>query len=213
MNIARVQQITESHCGPATLQMLLANMGVLTTQEEISRLAEAESTIEEDGTRPDQLAFATFQLAPHLTFWYKDQATVENIKYILGQGYPIGVEWQGLFHDSEEEEALAEPHDRGHYSIISSLSDDEQGLIIVNPHQDFAYHNRPFPLQTFLRRWWDTNTIINPYSGKKIIVEDLRLLFFLAPQTEVFPPFLNLEWYSPYEENRWNLVKVAIEKV
>jgi len=51
-----IQQITENHCGPAVLQMLLENIGVNASQQEITEAAGATHTIETLGTRVDQLA-------------------------------------------------------------------------------------------------------------------------------------------------------------
>ena len=105
MQIHQVIQISESHCGPAVIEMLLDAIGVKWTQAEITRAAGVEDTIEEDGTRIDQLARAVGQLAPQAQFWYKYYSSLSDIQYLLSRGYGVGVEWQGLFYDSEEEEA------------------------------------------------------------------------------------------------------------
>src|SRR5574339_311327 len=98
--LRRIQQSTENHCGPAVIQMLLENIGVNATQEEITEAAGATHTIETHGTRVDQLAKAVDQLAPDARLWYKEKATLEDLEYVLDVcKFPVGVEWQGLFGD------------------------------------------------------------------------------------------------------------------
>lgn len=182
-------QITDSHCGPAVLQMMLAALGVSVSQEEITRAAEVQDTIEEDGTRIDQLALACSRLAPHTTFWYKYESSLKDIRYLLRTGYIVGVEWQGLFYDSEEEEDDDDDDDdHGHYSIISHVDDTSQQLIMVDPYKDFAYQDRIMPIDTFLRRWWDTNEIPHPSGVGTQSVTDIRMLFFVTPMSVDFPP-------------------------
>lgn len=194
--IRRIQQITDSHCGPAVLAMLLDAIGVHIDQETITKAAGAEETILKEGLVLDQLALAVSRIAPEVKFWYKHQSTLDDIRYILSRGYGVGIEWQGLFYDTEEEEeANDEVLDVGHYSIISDIDENKQGVMIVNPHQDFAYHDKPFSIPTFLRRWWDTNEVVNPFTGKKVLVEDLRLLFFVTPSDQIFPIEMGFKHY------------------
>src|SRR5512143_2707996 len=112
--LRRIEQITENHCGPAVIQMLLENIGVNATQEEITDAAGATQTIATHGTRVDQLAKAVQQLAPIAKLWYKEKASAEDLEYVLReQKFPVAVEWQGLFADMDEED-----DDYGHYSIL-----------------------------------------------------------------------------------------------
>jgi hypothetical protein len=190
MQFHKIQQISEAHCGPAVLVMLLEAVGVQTTQEDIARAAGVEYSIDEHGMRLDQLAIACHKIAPDAQFWYKYDSSLDDIRYILQRGYGIGVEWQGLFYDTEEEEE--EDGDYGHYSIISHIDEDRQVLILVDPYKDFVNQDRIFPIKSFLRRWWDTNEVKDPLSHRKRIAEDRRLLFFVTPKTEEFPPELRL---------------------
>lgn len=187
MQLHKFPQISDSHCGPAVIQMLLDGVGLQMSQEDITRAAGAEFTIQEQGTRVDQLALATARLAPTMKFWYKYHATIEDIRTILRMGYGVGVEWQGLFYATEEEEAEdydPDDDDRGHYSVISYLDEEEQQLIIVDPYKEFVQQDRIIPVETFLRRWWDTNEVINPYTGQRNIVKDEQLLFFIKPSED-----------------------------
>lgn len=187
MHLHKFPQISDVHCGPAVIQMLLDGVGLQVSQELITQAAGAEYTIHEHGTRVDQLALATARLAPQMKFWYKYHSTLEDIRAILRMGYGVGVEWQGLFYNSEEEEAQdydEDDADRGHYSVISYLDEQEEQLIIVDPYREFVQQDRIIPVDTFLRRWWDTNEITNPYTGQKQVIKDEQLLFFIKPSEE-----------------------------
>ena len=188
MQLHKFTQITDSHCGPAVIQMLLDGVGMQVSQEEITRAAGAEYSIHEHGTRVDQLALATARLAPQMKFWYKYNSTIDDIRTILRLGYGVGVEWQGLFYNSEEEEAEDydddEELDSGHYSVISYLDEQQQQLIIVDPYKAFVHQDRIIPISTFLKRWWDINEVTNPYTGEKQEVRDEQLLFFIKPSEE-----------------------------
>lgn len=198
MHIHQILQISESHCGPAVIQMLLDAVGIRWTQDEITRAAGAVETIEEDGTRVDQLARAVVRLAPHAQFWYKYYSSLDDIQYLLSRGYGVGVEWQGLFYESEEEEAAEadEDSDSGHYSIVSHVDEELEAMVIVDPYRAFANQSRIFSISTFLKRWWDKNEIVDPFTGKTQVVEDVRLLFFVTLMTEEFPPERNFKRFS-----------------
>lgn len=192
VEVRRIQQITSSHCGPAVLAMLLDAIGVHIDQITITKATGAEKTIEENGITLEQMGVAIQRIAPEATFWYKFESTIDDISYVLKRGYAVGVEWQGLFYDTEEEEEEEEDvYDVGHYSIIRDIDETKQGVVIVNPHQDFAFHDKPFSIPTFLRRWWDTNEVEDPVTHRKRLVEDFRLLFFIAPKDQIFPPEKN----------------------
>src|SRR5512146_764680 len=81
--LRRIEQISENHCGPAVLQMLLENIGVEASQEAITEAAGAARHIARYGTRVDQLAKAVHLLAPGARLWYKEHATVEDLVHVL----------------------------------------------------------------------------------------------------------------------------------
>src|SRR5512141_157991 len=86
-----IEQISEHHCGPAVIQMLLENIGVSATQEQITEAAGAARTIEVQGTRVDQLARAVRELAPDARLWYKENASLRDLKYVLEEArFPAG---------------------------------------------------------------------------------------------------------------------------
>jgi hypothetical protein len=184
-----IEQITENHCGPAVIQMLLENIGVNATQAEITAAAGATHTIETHGTRVDQLSKAVHQLASDATLWYKEKGTPEDLEYVLEVcKFPVGVEWQGLFGDVDEED-----DDYGHYSIISHIDKWKDELIVVDPYKDFVDQNRILKISLFLNRWWDYNEVKDPETGEKIFKKDEQLFFVVAPRTVPFPVELGMQ--------------------
>lgn len=189
MQLRQITQISEAHCGAAVLQMLLEVCGVVTSQQAIAYVAGVEETIQEHGMRVDQIATACARLAPQLTFWYKYHSSLEDIRYLLDRNIPLGVEWQGLFYNSLEEEAEdgGDESDFGHYSIISFYDEEQEQLVFVDPYKDFVNRNRIMSVHTFLQRWWDTNEVKNHQTGRMEIVQDTRLLFFVTDSGEWMP--------------------------
>jgi len=189
--LRRIEQITENHCGPAVIQMLLENLGVDATQEEITEAAGATHTIETHGTRVDQLARAVHQLAPIAKLWYKEKASPENLEYVLDTcKFPVGVEWQGLFDDMDDDE-----EDYGHYSIIANIDKVKDEIIVVDPYKDFVDQNRIVKMSLFLSRWWDFNEVKDPQTGEKTFKKDEQLFFVVAPLSVTFPDELQMQAY------------------
>src|SRR5215216_7657825 len=186
-----IQQITENHCGPAVTQMLLENIDVHVTQEAITEAAGATHTIETHGTRVDQLAKALQQLAPNAKLWFKEQASFEDLEYVLNEKkFPVGVEWQGLFDDEDDDD-----EDYGHYSIIANIDKSKDELIIVDPYKDFVDQNRIIKISTFEKRWWDYNEVKDPDTEEKTFKKDEQLFFVVAPLDVSFPEKLQMQAY------------------
>lgn len=189
--LRRIEQITENHCGPAVIQMLLENIEVNVTQEEITEAAGAIRTIETHGTRVDQLAKAVHILAPDARLWYKEKASPEDLKYVLNEcKFPVGVEWQGLFDEVDDDD-----EDYGHYSIIAHIDQVKDELIIVDPYKDFVDQNRIVKMSIFLKRWWDFNEVKDPQTGKKTFKKDEQLFFVVAALDVSFPAELQMQSY------------------
>lgn len=189
--LRRIEQITENHCGPAVIQMLLENIGITAAQEEITEAAGATQTIEMHGTRVDQLAKAVQQLAPIARLWYKEHANEDDLTYVLDVcKFPVGVEWQGLFDDMDDDD-----EDYGHYSIISHIDKAKDELIIVDPYKDFVDQNRIIRMSTFLNRWWDFNEVKDLDTGEKNFKKDERLFFVVVPLSEKFPAEIGMQSY------------------
>ncbi|HJS20575.1 MAG TPA: cysteine peptidase family C39 domain-containing protein [Anaerolineales bacterium] len=186
-----IQQITENHCGPAVTQMLLENIGVNVTQQEITESAGATNIIETHGTRVDQLAKAVNQLVPIAKLWYKERASLEDLEYVLDVcKYPVGVEWQGLFDDMDDDD-----EEYGHYSVIAHIDKAKDELIVVDPYKDFIDQNRILKVSTFLDRWWDFNEVKDPQTGMKEFKKDEQLFFVVVPLSVTFPAELGMQSY------------------
>lgn len=190
--LPRICQISEYHCGPAVLQMLLAHRGVAANQERLTELADMAATIATHGARVDQLARAVAWLRAGVSLWYKTHATVDDLAAVVcGQRCPAGVEWQGFFEDSEADEDWAEG-DYGHYSIVTRI-DRRRGLITLrDPYPDFWSADRVFRLDWFISRWWDVNLVPAPGSGRLRPVEDRRMLFVVTGERALFPAALGM---------------------
>ena len=189
--LRRIEQITENHCGPAVMQMLLENIGITAAQEEITEAAGATLTIATHGTRVDQLAKAVQQLAPIAKLWFKEKASVEDLEYVLDVcKFPVGVEWQGLFDDMDDDD-----EDYGHYSIIAHIDKAKDEVIIVDPYKDFVDQSRIVRMSTFLNRWWDFNEVKDPDTGEKTFKKDEQLFFVVAPLSVTFPAELGMQSY------------------
>ncbi len=188
--LRRIEQISESHCGPAVIEMLLENIGVNASQEAITEAAGAAATITEHGTRVDQLAQAVRKLAPGARLWFKEKASLADLRYVLDeQKYPVGVEWQGLFDEDEDEF----DDDYGHYSVISHIDLAKGVLIVVDPYKDFADQDRILKISVFQKRWWDDNEVKDPRTGKTSYKRDEQLFFVVAPVDEPFPAELGMQ--------------------
>jgi hypothetical protein len=191
--LRRIQQISEDHCGPAVIQMLLENIGITASQEEITEAAGATATIAEHGTRVDQLAQAVRTLAPDSRLWYKEKASLEDIEYVLEKcKYPVGVEWQGLFGEAGVED---DDDDYGHYSVITHIDRIKDELIVVDPYKDFVDQDRIIKISVFLRRWWDYNEVKDPKTKKKKFKKDEQLFFVVTPLGVSFPVELGMQFF------------------
>jgi hypothetical protein len=189
--LRRIQQITENHCGPAVIQMLLENIGVEVSQEEITDAAGATRTIESHGTRVDQLAKAVHELAPIAKLWYKEHADLEDLEYVLDEcKFPVGVEWQGLFEDMDDDD-----DDYGHYSIIAHIDKVKDEIIVVDPYKDFVDQSRIVKMSLFVSRWWDFNEVKDLETGEKQFKKDEQLFFVVAPLSVTFPAELGMQAY------------------
>lgn len=186
-----IQQITENHCGPAVIQMLLENIDISVSQEAITEAADAIHTIAIHGTRVDQLAKAVHLLAPAAKLWHKEKASFEDIEYVLNEKkFPVGVEWQGLFEDQDNDD-----EDNGHYSIVAHIDKARDELIIVDPYKDFVDQNRIIKITTFENRWWDFNEVKDLETGAITSKKDEQLFFVVTTLDVSFPEDLGMQSY------------------
>lgn len=191
----KVTQISESHCGPAVIQMLLSNIHIDVSQEMITAAADATKTIRRYGMRIDEMdtAIRTLQLPARL--WYKQHATLREIRTLLDEyKYPVGIEWQGLFSDDEDEINDS----AGHYSVITRVDDEKKALIIADPYKDFADQDRIINISVFLKRWWDDNWIRDEILHRRYRVRDHQVFFVVSEPDRIFPESMGLVPGSEY---------------
>jgi hypothetical protein len=188
-NQPQFTQISESHCGPAVIQMLLNHLAIDVHQEEVAAMGGATSLIELNGMRVDQLALAVKKLAPTVDFWYKDHASLQElVELIMVHRYPVAVEWQGLFDDSDDDDdSESGDDDYGHYSVVTHVHPRKRQLIIADPYKSFISQARVFGFDEFVERWYDYNEVTDPETGQPRLVEDFHMMFIITPPGEVFP--------------------------
>jgi hypothetical protein len=162
------------------------------TQEEVVEAGGASDLIDQMGMRVDQLNQAVRRLAPQTCFWYKDHSTIEElVQIVLKFDYLVGVEWQGVFEDTLEDET--QDADYGHYSVVTMADSKSQKLVIVDPYKDFHSQDRIFTFEFFMTRWWDTNDVADPLTGTNRLVEDLQMMFMITPKEVNFPSLLGMK--------------------
>lgn len=184
----RSAQISSSHCGPAVLQMLLSLHGVNVLQKDIAKVSQVTKKIRDYGMTVPEMAKAIKTLAPHLTFWFKDNATAEDMDYILNTAkHPVGIEWQGIFGQYADE-------DDGHYSIITAIDIPNNKIKVSDPYRAFAGHDRIFRLNRFLKRWWDINEILDTNTTKTIQQTDNQMMFVITSKVDSFPAKLGMKY-------------------
>lgn len=195
------KQISESHCGPAVIQMLLDNLGITVTQEAVAEAGGATELIELNGMRVDQLALAVRNLAPEVQFWYKEHARLsELVRLVTHFRVPVGVEWQGVFEDEDEESdgntvegEETGDDDYGHYSVVTYANRREKKFIIADPYKDYYSQDRIFSFEEFEGRWYDFNEVTDPITGKTRVVKDDHMMFILTRKGDIFPLELKME--------------------
>ncbi len=175
--------------------MLLNYLGIEVSQEAVAEAGGATDLIELQGMRVDQLGRAVQRLAPNTQFWYKDHGTLDElVRVVADYHYLVGIEWQGVFEDTLEEES--QDADYGHYSVVSMVDSKNRTLVIVDPYKDFRAQDRIFTFEFFMTRWWDTNELPDPLTGKDHIVEDRQMMFMITPQSVRFPLRLGMKRFN-----------------
>jgi ABC-type bacteriocin/lantibiotic exporter with double-glycine peptidase domain len=194
IHLPRVTQQTDSHCGPAVLELLLGYVGQSFTQDQIVRAAGIARRIKKNGTRPNQLAQATAKLAPALQFWFKPRTSVSDlVELIKTHHQPVGVNWQGLFYDTPEEEAANAPDgDYGHYSVVVGIDPAHDRITIVDTYPGYSARPREFSLRWFESRWWDLARDVDVKTGQDESVRTKRLSFIITTKTAEFPRELGM---------------------
>jgi predicted double-glycine peptidase len=202
----RVTQVDDDHCGPAVLEMLLSSVGVGCSQTQLVEIAGIQKKILTHGMFIEEMGLAVAKLSADIQFWYKRESTLRELSQLVTDcGYPVGVEWQGIFEgcyfededideDSEDDEDTSDDVETGHYSVVTGISTSENWLTLADP-----YHNRGVDRQLsileFERRWWDINEVTDPTTGKRHEQDDYHALFLVTPKNITLPADLDLIAY------------------
>jgi hypothetical protein len=185
--MTRAKQITSSHCGPAVLTSLYSNFGVKVSQRGIVISLRAQNKIKKYGLSVKDLARASKIIGKGaFVFWKKAGTKVSDLDTIINEyKYPVGVEWQGVFYEFEDE-------DSGHYAVITKVDKKASFLRISDPYQAFAGVDRKFKIRDFEKRWWDENEIKVSGTSKRRLIKDKRIMFVITPKGESWPKKLGM---------------------
>ena len=185
--MTRAKQITSSHCGPAVLTSLYSNFGVKASQRGIVASLRAQKKIKKYGLSVKDLARASRIIGKGaFGFWKKASTKVSDLNTIINKyKYPVGVEWQGVFYEFEDE-------DSGHYAVVTKIDKKASFLRISDPYQAFAGVDRKFKIHDFEKRWWDENEIKLSGTSKRRLVRDNRVAFVIIPRGESWPKKLGM---------------------
>lgn len=177
----RVKQISSSHCGPAVISELFSFLGKSVSQAAIVKTLRATNRIKRIGLNIKDLARATATLGKkEYIFWRKSKATIHDLTLAINKyKYPVGVEWQGIFYEYEDE-------DNGHYGIITKIDKKSDYLRLSDSFGGFSGVDRRFRIKDFVKRWWDVNTI----KGRNIV--DKKMMFVITPKGDSWPKKLGM---------------------
>jgi hypothetical protein len=195
-SMTRVKQISIYACGPATLEMLFSFVGIKVTQISIIRSIRAWNKIKLYGIDVKDMAKAvSIAGRKKYSFWRKQNASISNLNRVVNKyRYPVGVEWQGVFYENEDE-------DSGHYGVVTKVditdADKKLGFLrIADPFFNgyFRYNgiDRKFKVSEFKKKWWDVNEV--KISGRKKTrqIKDVRMMFLITPKDETWPRKLKM---------------------
>lgn len=187
-SLKRPKQITVYHCGAAVLESLFSFVGVKVSQQQLVRSIRAQKKIVVYGLSvPEMAKAAKIAGKGKFTFWKKSYARVRDLHMIVNKyNYPLGVEWQGVFYEFEDE-------DNGHYSIVTAIDMEKEVVRISDPFHIFSGVDRKFKIDEFVRRWWDENDIKIGDSTRTRRIRDTRVLFVITPKDATWPKKLGMK--------------------
>lgn len=185
--IKRIRQQTDYHCGPAVIVMLTSFLETPIKQHDIIIAANVQKTYRKRGMTISELAKGLHVLCPTLTFWYKNEATIDDLDILINTyRYPIGIEWQGAFGQYADE-------DSGHYSVVTAIDKKENIVTLSDPFYYFAGTDRVFPIDEFQSRWWDINEVTDAELSTTTVTKDVQTLFLITKNDIQFPEELQLK--------------------
>lgn len=186
-HMRRVAQITVYHCGPAVVVMLLSLFGIKVSQRAVAKAGRAEKRLKKYGMNIKEIGRAVSRLSrKNLIVWYKlGTSPAELAKLVNNYRVPVGVEWQGIFYEDEDD-------DNGHYSVVT-VYDRKNGLVaLANPYPIFSGMDHYLKIRDFTKRWWDENDIYDKTKHKYKKVTDRRLMFIVVKASDRFPKTLGM---------------------
>lgn len=181
-NVKRVMQISNSHCGPATLRMMYSQLQIRFFQREIVKAAGISARLAEHGSSLADLVMAVKRLTPDFEVWYKENCSFRDVDFVVNtKETPAGVEWQGIFEDADEDD-----EELGHYSLVTGIDLKKRKLWLANPYHLYAGKDMELSFSEFGPRWWDENELPGT-EGKNFVVEDYRMMFILVRKEDQWP--------------------------
>ncbi len=190
-SMLRVRQVTKSTCGPATLEMLFSFVGGKVSQKNLIKLGGLARKIDLYGLNINDMAKAANAFGKKkYTFWRKQSSTLSDLDKVVNKfHFPVGVEWQGVFYENEDE-------DSGHYGVVTKVDKKTDSMRIADPffngYFNFKGTDRKFKLTEFKKRWWDVNEIKVAGSKKTRTIKDVRVMFIITPKGDVWPEKLGM---------------------
>lgn len=183
----RLKQIDVYSCGPAVIASLFSIFGVKIGQKKIIFSLRAEKKIKQYGLNMKEMAKAAKIVGKGaFNFWIKRNSKISDLDLAINKyKYPVGVEWQGVFYENEDE-------DNGHNSVITKVDKKTGTLRVYDPYYIFAGVDRKFNIKEFVKRWWDENEIKVSGSSKRRLVRDIRIMFVITPKGETWPKKLGM---------------------
>jgi ABC-type bacteriocin/lantibiotic exporter with double-glycine peptidase domain len=177
----RVKQISVSHCGPAVLASLYSYLGMKVSQRSIVSSLRAQNKIKTFGFNMHDMAKgAKIAGKSKFSFWHKTNSKVSDLDRAINKfKSPVGVEWQGVFYEDEDE-------DNGHFSIITKIDKEKGYLRMADPYYKFVGVDRKFKIKEFEKRWWDENMI----HGRNL--HDKRVMFVITDKNATWPKKLGM---------------------
>lgn len=206
----KIRQETGAYCGPAVIQMLVAQLGKEVSQVQIVEACGAKDTVMELGIPLVELAAGVKKLNLDLQVWEKQSASVSEIKQLVDAGYPVAVDWQGIFTADEYGDEIwvtknrfrewldkyrkipVAVGDQGHYCIVVEIDSMKGFIKFVDPYGHYAGKERFVAIWEFEERWWD-DRVGKDENGKDVVILENRLMFLIAVATDTFPESVGMK--------------------
>lgn len=153
---------TPGFCGPACVKMLLHYFKVGDCEER--RIADLAFSTRENGT--SLKGFIKVANYFGLQLLVKDNSKISDLGCFINKNIPVIVNW---FLE-----------DDGHYSIVVSLDEEKEKIVIMDPGDD--RHRKEMAISQFMKVWFDYSGNY-PYRKNNFI---LRRMIVLTPFTESF---------------------------